>query len=162
MATRHGAYTVMLCLVPDGLRGEGRHVGTWGCATGVQYACVGFFWTINLCSQDNRLRADSTASVSVSLSPDAVWWRWGSLVQGAAASLRIHTHAHRHTCFTYTLMPSPACKPAEPSAAPCSGSPGAQLPGLQQQGCLVEVTPAPVWLAWGLLSLLGLAVPQIP
>lgn len=76
--------------------------------------------------------------------------------------LCIHTHAHRHTCFTYTLMPSPACKPAEPSAAPCSGSPGAQLPGLQQQGCLVEVTPAPVWLAWGLLSLLGLAVPQIP
>ena len=97
VATRHGAYTVMLCLVPDGLRGEGRHVGTWGCATGVQYACVGFFWTINLCSQDNRLRADSTASVSVSLSLDGVRRQWGSLVQGAAASLRIHTHAHRAT-----------------------------------------------------------------
>lgn len=44
------------------------------------------YWTINLCSQDYRLRADSTAPLSLSPSLDRVLWR-GSLAQVAAASL---------------------------------------------------------------------------
>ena len=69
-----------------GHRGEGQRVGAWGCATGVWvHMRDGFHWTINLCSQDNRLRADSTASVSVSLSLDGVRQQ-GLLVQVAAVS----------------------------------------------------------------------------
>lgn len=77
---------MMLCLVLGGLSGEGQHVGAWSCAMGVWvHVRVGFYWTMNLCSQDNRLRADSMASVSVSLSLDGVW-QWGSLAQVTAVS----------------------------------------------------------------------------
>ena len=44
-----------------------------------------FFWTVKLCSQDNGLRADSMASVSVPLSSDRIQQR-GLLAQVVSAS----------------------------------------------------------------------------
>ena len=62
-------------------------MGTWGCATDARVCMrVELSWTINLCSKDNRQRADSTASESGSVSTYGVWWRWAWLVQKAAAS----------------------------------------------------------------------------
>ena len=62
-------------------------MGTWGCATDARVCMrVELSWTINLCSKDNRQRADSTASESGSVSTYGVWRRWAWLVQKAAAS----------------------------------------------------------------------------
>ena len=82
VAARHGMCTMTLCLVLGGLKGEGQRVGAWGCTMGVR---VHMHRILLDCSQGNRLRTDSSASVPVSLSPDGVRW-WGLLVPVAAAS----------------------------------------------------------------------------
>lgn len=41
VAARHGVCTMTMCLVLGGLKGEGRRVGVWGCATGVRVRMCG-------------------------------------------------------------------------------------------------------------------------
>lgn len=73
MGVHYSTYTMALCLMLGGFKGGGGsgRMGMWDCATGVQCTCTGT-GLYSLCNHDNRLRADSMVSMSVSLSPVGV------------------------------------------------------------------------------------------